>query len=174
MQQAASLTASTTWQDGHIRLDVEITNDNTGHNLPSDSPLRNVILLVQANDETGAPLELLEGPRLPDLAGTQSGKPGHYANAPGKIFALVLQERWTGVTPTAAYWNPVTVIEDSRLAPFESDRSSFLFASPSAGAGRLSVQLIFRRAFAELAEQKQWGLDDLLIHDLILELEPPQ
>jgi nitrate/TMAO reductase-like tetraheme cytochrome c subunit len=173
MQQAASLAASTTWQDGNIRLEVEITNDNTGHKLPSDSPLRNVILLVQASDETGEPLELLEGPRLPDLAGTLPEKPGHYANEPGKIFALVLQERWTGVTPTAAYWNPVRIIEDSRLAPFESDRSVFLFACSSGGPATISVQLIFRRAFAELAEQKGWGIDDLLLHDLKLELEAP-
>ena len=46
---------------------------------------------------------------------------GNYAGQPGKTFAKVLRDEWTGETPTAAYWRPVTIVEDTRLAALATD-----------------------------------------------------
>lgn len=51
MQEAAELIAEARWTPGGIPVEAVVTNDHTGHNLPSDSSLRNLILLVQAPDE---------------------------------------------------------------------------------------------------------------------------
>ena len=173
MRKAVSMEASADWSDEGISLSVTVTNDNTGHNFPSDSPLRNAILLVQAGDKTGQPLELLNGPSLPKWSGAEVNKTGHYAGQPGRMYALLLRERWTGISPTGAYWNPVQIVEDTRLAPFEVDRSSYTFQSPATGPAQINVKLIFRRAFAELAEQKGWGLEDLTLASAQINLEGP-
>ncbi len=50
-------------------MQVNLTNDQTGHLVPTDSPLRHLILLVRAEDEQGQRLTQLDGPRLPDWCG---------------------------------------------------------------------------------------------------------
>ncbi len=87
------------------------------------------------------------------------------------MFALLLRERWTGISPTGAYWNPVEVVSDTRLSPFERDESAYTFQSPAQGPAVIEVQLIFRRAFAQLAEQKGWGLEDRTLQSLTLEIQ---
>jgi hypothetical protein len=170
MQDAISLSAEAGRQGQAIQVQVTVENDNTGHKVPSDSPLRNLILLVEATDASGQPLSLLQGERLPDWAGNEAGQPGHYAGKPGRVFALLLKERWTGVSPTGAYWNPVEVVSDTRLAPLSRDESSFTFEAAEVGSTSLKIELIFRRVFAELAEQKGWGLEDTQLQMLTLEV----
>src|SRR3989304_3189044 len=85
-----------------------ITNDKTGHHIPPDAPVRSMILVVEALDANGKPLALRQGPVNPAYS-------GNYGGLPGKTFAKVLKDEWTGETPTAAYWRPVTIIEDTRL-----------------------------------------------------------
>jgi mono/diheme cytochrome c family protein len=165
MENALSLNAEVEEKAGEIILEVTLVNDNTGHKIPTDSPLRNLLLLVTALDQDGNPLVLVFGPQLPDWAGadTDAGKAGHYGGLPGKGFALVLRENWTGISPTAAYWNPVQVVEDTRLAPFQEDYSQYRFQAPEQGPATIQVQLIFRRAFIEIAEMKGWGVEDLVL-----------
>jgi hypothetical protein len=82
----------------------------------------------------------------------------------------VLQERWTGVTPTGAYWNPVTVVSDNRIAAFADDATSYMFTAPSDGAARVEVRLLFRRAYKDLMDVKGWDVPDILMASRSLEV----
>jgi hypothetical protein len=163
LQDAATMNVQTQLIDGELQVTVEIVNDNTGHHIPTDSPLRNMILLLQASDEQGQDLVLLEGPLIPDWGGIGDPAAGYYADLPGKGFALILQEMWTEISPTGSYWNPVRVLEDTRLAAFEKDTSTYRFDSPEAGMITLDVRLIFRRAFKEIMDQKAWDTPDIVM-----------
>jgi hypothetical protein len=122
--------------------------------------------VVQAEDGDGAALPLLDGPTLPEWT-------GNYAGAPGRAYAKLLRDDWTGEMPTAAYWRPVTIVEDTRLAAMETDVSRYEFEPPD-GAAAVDVQLIFRRAFQELAEQKGWDDPDILMERTTIDIVPAQ
>jgi len=163
MQEALDLNINAIWASGVLEVEVQVANNNTGHKVPTDSPLRNVILLVGAFDDEGGTLDLLDGPSLPDWTGTIEGKKDHYAGQPGRGYALILVEKWTGISPTGSYWNPVDIVSDSRLEPMEVDLSIYRFEAPTSGQASVYVQLLFRRAFLELKEQKGWGDEDLVM-----------
>jgi hypothetical protein len=163
LQSAVTMTTAARLEGGTVIVEVEITNDQTGHHIPTDSPLRHMILLVEATDPHGKPLTQLEGPTVPEWGGTGDPSEGYYAGLPGKAFAKVLEELWTEISPTGAYWNPTRVLSDNRLAAFASDTSTYAFASPDGGEVTVEVTLLFRRAFIELMEQKGWDVPDILM-----------
>jgi hypothetical protein len=87
----------------------------------------------------------------------------NYAGLPGKIFANLLVEEDTNISPTAAHWNETKFAwveadanSDTRLAPGKEDRSDYSFAVPNAGAIRVTATLVYRFAFFDLAAQKEW------------------
>jgi len=113
----------------------------------------------------------VKGPRIPDWGGEGGTvEEGYYAGLPGKGFALILKELWTNVSPTGAYWNPVEVVEDTRLDPYETDRSRYVFQVQGEGAARVRVRLLFRRAFKELMDQKGWTDPDILMGEVVLDI----
>ena len=149
--------------NSEVVVRVTLINDNTGHNIPTDFPARNMILLVKVVDEGGNPLSLKRGETVPDWGGIGEPEEGYYAGLPGKGYALVLQEIWTGVVPSSAYWNPVRVHSDTRLKPFEVDENEYVFRAPEGGGVQVQVKLIYRRAFKELMDQKVWEFPDIVI-----------
>ncbi len=155
-----------------LAVTVAITNHATGHHVPTDSPLRHLLLLVEAADAEGHALRQQSGPELPAWAGTGDRATGHYGGLPGKAFAKVLRDVWTGMAPTGAYWNPTTVVSDNRIAAFATDESRYVFAAPRTGSADVHVRLLFRRAFIELARQKGWELKDRLMAERRLEVRP--
>jgi mono/diheme cytochrome c family protein len=150
--------------DGQLDVEVTLRNDNTGHHVPTDSPLRHVILLVTVTDDSGEPLELQAGPTLPDWCGVGDPADGYYAGLPGTAYAKVLEELWTEVSPTGSYWNPTRVLSDNRIAAHDADTTNYSFRSPT-GRAEVEVRLIFRRAFIEFADQKGWELTDIVMAD---------
>jgi hypothetical protein len=170
LRQAVTLRAVARRSSDEVVVTVSITNDRTGHHVPTDSPLRHLILLVRATDQHGASLPLVEGSRVPEWAGVRPGRPGHYGGLPGTAYAKVLQEIWTRVVPTGAYWNPTRIVQDNRIAAFATDTSEYRFRAEP-GSCRIDVTLLFRRAFIELAEQKGWDTPDIVMarQRLILE-----
>jgi hypothetical protein len=141
-----------------VVVDVSITNDKTGHHVPTDVPLRHLILVVEATGADGKPLALGKGPALPEWT-------GDYAGQPGKAYAKILRDEWTGETPTAAYWRPVTIVEDNRLAAFATDSSRYTFEAPADGPVVVEARLLFRRAFQKLAEEKGWDDPDIVMEE---------
>lgn len=163
LREALTMTASVKRENGRIVVTTELFNDRTGHHVPTDTPLRHLILLVDARDAQGTPLRQLYGPVLPDWCGKGNRAKGHYAGLPGTAYAKLLREKWTEIFPTGAYWNHTEPVSDNRLAAFARDRSSFTFAPPARGKAAVTVTLLYRRAFIGLMEQKGWDVPDIVM-----------
>lgn len=146
-----------------LRVTVAITNDQTGHHVPTDSPLRHLILVLKVVDAEGNTLGQSEGPTIPDWGGVGDPNRGYYGGLPGKAFAKILEELWTEVSPSGAYWNPTRILSDNRLAAFVTDSSSYTFTAPMDGEVIIDATLIFRRAFIGLMDQKGWDAPDIIM-----------
>jgi hypothetical protein len=172
LQDALEMRVQAERETGSLRVTVSLYNDNTGHNIPTDSPLRHMLLIVEAYDTQGIPLALLDGPTLPAWAGEGEHDEGYYSGLPGKGYALILQELWTEVSPTGSYWNPTRVVEDTRLEPFEEDFSRYLFNLPGDSGIQIRVRLVLRRAFIALMAQKGWTDPDIVMAEQIITFNP--
>ena len=168
MREAVSLTTrAEALGSDRIRVRVAVRNSGAGHHVPTGSPMRNMLLLVEARDARGEPLPLVEGGRLPDWAGKGSPADGDYAGLPGKGFAKILADlveypadptqgrQFTRVSP-APYWRPTTVVSDTRIAAEATDRSQYVFATSNRSASPVTVRtrLVYRRTF------RSWGALD--------------
>jgi hypothetical protein len=158
LKNAVSLKSSAQRVNDQLSVKVSIINDHTGHDIPTDAPMRQMILVVEATDAAGNPLKLKEGLLNPSWA-------GNYAGVPGKTYMKVLRDDWTGETPTAAYWRPITVVEDTRLAALATDVQQFNFQLPAGTEAKVHVRVIFRRSFQQLAQQKGWDDADILMQE---------
>jgi nitrate/TMAO reductase-like tetraheme cytochrome c subunit len=168
LQNAVTLSATARAEGGNLLVRVEIVNDKSGHSVPTDSPLRQVILLVQAIDAAGKPLKQSGGPVVPDWGGQGDPAQGYYAGLPGKGFAKILEELWTEISPSGAYWNPTRIVSDNRLQPFQPNVSEYAFALPNAEQATVTVTLLHRRAFKKLMDQKGWDSPDIVMARLVL------
>lgn len=166
LQNAVTVEVDARREADTIVVEVTITNDRTGHHIPTDSPLRQMILLVQARDRQGELLPLVEGPVLPEWCGVGEPAEGYYAGLPGKAYARILQELWTEIAPTGAYWNPTRVLSDTRLAPFQADTSVYVFRSQEAPT-TVDVVVLFRRAYVELMDEKAWDIPDIVMERVV-------
>ena len=164
LQNSVTMQNQAGHQGDQLTVEVKITNDRTGHHIPTDVPIRQMLLVVNAFDSAGKQLELVSGPTLPGWA-------GDYAANPGKAFAKVLRDEWTGEAPTAAYWRPVTIVEDTRLPALASDVTRYTFSLPAENIARVEVRLFFRRAFYELAKLKGWDDPDILMEEATINVE---
>ena len=156
LQNSVTMTTTAQHVGDNVTVQVAIVNDKTGHHVPTDSPLRNVLLVITARDAQGRVLALRDGETLPAWA-------GDYAGQPGKGFAKVLEELWTEVSPSGAYWQATHVLSDNRLAALATDTSRYTFAAPATSESIIEVKLIFRRAFYELMKQKGWTDPDIMM-----------
>jgi hypothetical protein len=163
LQNAVSLTLEARQLPEGIRVITKVVNDHTGHHVPTDSPLRHLILVVRAYGSDASELSLKAGPVLPEWCGSGDPAHGYYAGLPGKVFVKLLEEMWTGVSPTAAYWNPTRVVMDTRLAAFESDVGEFLFITPDSGDVRIEAVVLYRRAYKKLMDLKGWNEPDIVM-----------
>ncbi len=163
LQNSVSLSLEAERLPKGIRVRTKVFNDLTGHHVPTDSPIRHVMLVVRAYDSDASELPLEEGPVLPEWCGSGDPADGCYAGLPGKVFIKMLEEKWTGVSPTAAYWNPTRVVMDTRLGAFESDVGEFLFRAPDSGDARIEAVLLYRRAYKELMDLKGWNDPDIVM-----------
>jgi len=164
LQNSVTMTTTAQLEGDAVLVEVSITNDKTGHHVPTGAPLRHMILAVEATDADGNLLSLRDGPVLPDWTGNYAGQPGQY-------YAKILEDEWTGESPTGAYWRDIHLVEDTRLAAFETDVSRYTFALSGTVGDRpqqavtVEARLIFRRAFQELMEQKGWDDPDILMEE---------
>ena len=166
LQNSVTMTATAQLQGGVVRVEVSITNDKTGHHVPTGVPLRHMLLVVQAVDADGDPLPLQDGPLLPEWTGDYAGQAGRY-------YAKILEDEWTGETPTGAYWRDIRLVEDTRLAAFATDTSQYTFAMPGDGEATVRARLVFRRAFQKLMEQKGWDDPDILMEETTIPIAVP-
>lgn len=158
LQNAVTLKSTAKRYGNQILAEVHITNDNTGHDIPTDSPIRSMILVVQVTDENGNGLTQTAGPVNPSYS-------GNYAGTPGKTFAKVLKDEETGETPTGAYWRTISIVSDNRLAALATDKTNYTFSAPEGKTVTLRIRLLYRRAFQKLADQKGWNDPDILMKE---------
>lgn len=172
LQNALELTVDAHLEGTELQVQVDLFNDNTGHHIPTDSPLRHMILVVQAYDMQGNRLKQVSGPRIADWAGQGDPANGYFGGLPGTIYAKVLEELWTGISPSGAYWNHTRIVSDNRIPAMEMDSTGYSFTAPDNGDVLVDVRLIFRRAFISLIEQKGWDAPDILMAEEIITLNP--
>ncbi|MBI1279393.1 MAG: hypothetical protein GC179_14790 [Anaerolineaceae bacterium] len=163
LQNTVTMTTDAQHVGNQIRVKVSITNDRAGHDVPTDVPMRSVILVVEALDAKGNLLTLADGSVNPAYS-------GDYAGLPGKTFAKILRDELTGEAPTIAFWRPVTIVEDNRIKAMATDTSNYVFALRTNEAVTVNVKLIYRWAFYELMQQKGWNDPDILMEHATVQL----
>ncbi len=172
LRTAVAMTVTATQGPDGVRVDVAITNTGTGHHVPSDSPMRNLVLLVVARGAAGNTLPYLGQQVTPAWAGEGPVAAGNYAGLPGKGFAKVLED-WEGNAPAPQWRNGIHVLYDNRIAAGATDRSVYPFALPSGGEmASVEVRLLFRRAFKPWIDVKGWGLPDLTMAEAAVAATP--
>jgi hypothetical protein len=126
--------------------------------------------VVSATGLDGKPLNMNWGERVPAWGG-EGDAAEDYAGRPGKGYAKILEELWTEISPTAAYWNPTVLREDTRIAALASNATNWGFTAPGIGGPvTIHARLIFRRAFRTLQRQKEWDTSDILMNQAELTL----
>jgi hypothetical protein len=171
LQNAVTMMVDASREGDKVTVEVTIVNDKTGHDVPTDSPLRQMILLVHAEGPDGTTLTQVDGPTVPDWGGVGDPSRGYYAGMPGTAYAKILMELWTEVTPTGAYWNPTRIVSDNRIPAFGLDTSTYTFAAPADGRVSINVSLLYRRAFKQLMDQKGWDVPDIVMVQKTIQLE---
>ena len=163
LQKTAALAVEARQSGPLVHVKVTVTNDKAGHHIPTDHPSRNILLVVSAK-AGNRDLIPYNGPVIPAWGGAGTA-PEDYAGRPGRGYAKILEELWTEVAPTAAYWNPTVLRADTRIAALAQDVSEYDFLAP-AGGGTVQVEarLLFRRAFRQLSLWKQWSDPDILMN----------
>ena len=160
-----------------LDVNVRVTNTKAGHKFPTDSPLRHLILVVTALDRVNTPLIQVGGERIPNWAGPGPISPVNivgimndlgirdYGGRPGKVFANLLVEEETNLSPGMAYWNEMKLASedstngntsDTRLVPGVPDPSTYSFTMPDEGNVKVIVELFYRYAFYDLVVWKEW------------------
>jgi hypothetical protein len=158
--KSVRLEVTGTRENGSLSVSVSVNNEKVGHHIPTGSPWRQLFLVVSATDAHGRPLDLLDGPILPDWMGTGSADEGGYSGLPGQVFEKRLYSRWYGTSPAFDYWNPCLVESDTRIPANGSSSSRYRFAAPDNGAVVVDAVVIYRPVNRRLAEQKGWLVED--------------
>ena len=95
-----------------------------------------------------------------------SGSPGRSGSASSSSSRSrpLLRDVLTGAFPVVSYWRRTIIESDTRLPALAEDASTYRFATPpDAGEVRLQAQVVLRRLFYEIAQQKGWDVPDIVV-----------
>ncbi|MCX7176269.1 MAG: multiheme c-type cytochrome [Proteobacteria bacterium] len=175
MRDAVTLSAKAEVAGGRLQITVAVNNTKAGHHIPTGSPMRNMVLRVDAVDGNGRRLALLDGETIPEWAGTGPEAAGNYAGLPGKGYAKVLK-RWPEYRADnrslvlsqlypSPFWRPSVLDYDNRIAADATDTSVYGFKLPEDAAKpiRVSVRLIYRKTFKSWLKPQTEETADLLL-----------
>lgn len=150
-----------------VVVEVEITNVNTGHWLPTGFSMRNMILVVLAVDSAGRRLQQTGGSKIPEWGGLGDPDEGNYAGLPGKGYAKVTKD--SQGNQNVPIWQAVRIASDNRIKPKETDVTTYRFKKPK-GEVTIEAKLIYRPVFKRVADQKKWALKDVVMEEKTLTL----
>ena len=107
---------------------------------------------------------------MPDWGGAQAG-------LPGTVYAKVLADAATGVSPVVSYWKPTRIVSDTRIPALEAARSTYVFALPAEPRPEtvtVTARLRFRRVFQAVMEARGWNTPDVVMEEaeVALPIEP--
>ncbi|MCI0650873.1 MAG: hypothetical protein L0Z55_03195 [Planctomycetes bacterium] len=162
LDNAVTLELSAAVAGNFLEVAVDITNDQAGHSVPTGIPLRHLVLVVEAT--TGAdPIALTQvlGPEVDENVAV-AGDPdlGYYGGMPGKVYGHILED--AGGNYPVFYTEGAALAFDTAIAPLATDSTLYTFALP-AGGGAVDVRarLIYRRAYRQWIDDKEWTVDGL-------------
>ena len=163
LKNAVTMTSSAQRSGDQLQVEVSIVNDKTGHDVPTDAPMRSLILVVEAIDADGKALALSDGPVNPDYSGEYAGL--SRARPSPKFCATISPAK----CPPRLSGAPSRLLQtraSSRWRPIPLSTASLHRAE----AVTIHVRLLYRRAFSELAQQKGWNDPDILMADETLQI----
>lgn len=140
--------------DAAVGVTVRITTTDVGHRVPTGFVDRHLLLIVDPLDKDLRPLPPGVGPRLPPVAGKE------LADHNGEVFGKQLQD-FSGRSPTP-FWQAQSDALDTRLKPDTAFVSRYRFASTTK---TVRVRLIYRRFWHEVAENKGWLDNEIVVYD---------
>ncbi len=162
-------------------VNVVIENSGAGHSVPTGSPMRNMLLVIQAFDSKGNELTYLGDNIIPFWGGRGNVSKGNYEGIPGKGFAKILFENWTPYEYStvvnkekhifpAPQWRTFRIKSDTRIPALKKDKSSYPFLLETKGSYWVECRLIYRRTFKTWAAIKKWKLKDIVLADKKLKI----
>ncbi len=159
LENAVSLALSTRLVDGRVVAHVALTNDRTGHHVPTGVTIRNMILLVEAVAwPSGEVLAQLAGPTVDTLGGVGDPAQGYYAGQPGKLYAKFIED--AAANGPTFFTDAARIRWDNRIAPLQTDNTTYSFAAPAQGGNvEVRARVIYRRAWRSLVDAKGWTLE---------------
>jgi nitrate/TMAO reductase-like tetraheme cytochrome c subunit len=158
-----------------LRVSVAITNATVGHHIPTDQPMRNMILLVRAVDARGKELEYAGTNTVPYWGGKGDPAGGNYEGLPGKGFAKILYEKNPQYLSSsksqlqkpllpAPQWRIMDIQSDNRIPAMATDESVYDFLVRAEDLPvTITAELIYRRMFKTWATMKKWPLKDVVL-----------
>jgi len=183
LASAVEMRVKTYVTGNNLNVNIEIENIGAGHHVPTDQPMRNMILVVRAFDDDGTELNYLGENVIPFWGGRGSVTNGNYEGLPGKGFAKILFESWTQyerlrvdtksqqIYP-APQWRTVKIKSDTRIPALKTDKSKYEFQlNKSGGTCTVDCLLIYRRTFKTWAKMKKWELKDIVLAEKKLEIK---
>ncbi len=158
LDNAVSLAVTTRQTGLSLDVDVTVTNDQTGHHVPTGVTIRNMILLVEAFDGDGKPLASTGTQTVDALGGVGDPLQGNFAGLPGKLFAKV-NGNVEGKGPTF-FTDATSILWDNRIPALGSDTSHYRFALAGRDDKvRVRARLVYRRSWRALVDAKGWTTD---------------
>lgn len=137
-------------------VDVTVTNDQTGHHVPTGVTIRNMVLLVEVTRRAdGAALPHTGSQTVHAMGGVGDPAQGYFAGLPGKLYAKFNYDQ-AGNGPV--FFTEATGIqEDNRIPPLTSDATHYTFHATDTGEVDVRARLIYRRTWRALLDAKQWA-----------------
>ncbi len=158
LENAVEMEMDTQIQDSTISVEVRLINSNTGHHVPTGVTIRNMILLVEAWQESDSLQLNYTGEQIiHDLGGIGDRAQGYYAGLPGKFYAKHNHDS-SGNGPTF-FTDATGIIFDNRIPALMTDTSHYSFTIPDEEIYHIRARLIYRRSFRFLTDAKGWTED---------------
>ncbi len=143
-------------EDNVLTVSVFITNTNGGHWVPTGETMRSILLRLDVRDESGKPLKMIEGGRLPEWAGADD------AGKAGAAFARVLRDAEGHLN--VPFWRAVAVASDTRIRPKTTVTLTSRFKVDNADdEPTATAELVYRPAHTALTASKKWDAPDIPI-----------
>jgi hypothetical protein len=158
LRNSLRLTTKTDVRGEHIDLEIVIVPRNVGHRVPTGFVDRHLLLVVEAWDGHEQAVSIT-GPELPPFTRSNLGPSG-------QLFAKQLIGE-NGVQPIP-FWQVVDRIVDTRLEPEREHRAVWRVPHTTR---RIRVRLIYRHFWEQVAIEKKWSDNEILVHEEIIPVD---
>lgn len=153
LENALSLEAQVSANLGELIVEVTLSNNLTGHAVPSGVVVRNVILLVIARNQDDQRLQHQAGDLVDVVGGVGDFEMGDYAGHPGKAFYLNMSD---GTNEQVFYTEAQLIASDTRLQPGSVYGGQFRFKLDRSQRAHVDVKVLYRRAYRSIVLEKGW------------------